>query len=304
MKHLFLPASLVALTAILLSPPTSDAQDQGRVLTQDLLQAPLAPPPGQSLQSPVLPPPPPPQTQLQVPLPPAPPIISGGGGGSCCWTPPPPPCGSSGGHYRPWSGPVYASHHGWGNSYASWGRSYSLGPQLQHRYISLTASADRIATLATTENRPVYVSDEVEDDGQQRVSTVTQRRVRMRSVNPGLASEFYGVGFDAYWKADYAKALKYLNNGLLASDRDARIWYYKGFVEIELGQQDEATASLAEAVRLHLASPGQNRQIARALERIQGDARVRLQEAMLQARSLQLTVAKQQAAADRLARRQ
>lgn len=297
MKHVILPALFFA-TMVILAPEPCAAQE----LQQDRLTLPLPPTPG--AQSPTLPvPPPPPGTTpsvglplppapLRIPLPPQPPYNPGWWGSSC---------GSTGGSFRP-GGMWITSGHSWGHR---WGHRYALGPALQHRYIALTATSDRIATLATMDNTQVYVSDEPLDSGQQRVSTTTRSRRAMssRNVNPTLASEFFGVGFDAYWKADYSKALTYLNHGLQASDRDARLWYYKGFAEIELGRQHEALASLAEAVRVQLAHPTQNRRVSRALERIQGDARVRLEEARLQAQSM-LRMAAAQRSGDDLASRQ
>ncbi|MGI9519585.1 MAG: tetratricopeptide repeat protein, partial [Pirellulaceae bacterium] len=287
MKQLILPAMFFAAMVILAPEPCA-----AQAVQQDQLTLPLPPAPG--VQSPTLPVPPPPPGQtpsVTLPLPPVPTPMP---------LPPQPPynpglwsssCGSTGGGFRP-GGRWITSTHSWGHR---WGHGYTLGPALQHRYIALNATPDRIAALATMDNTQVYVSDEPLDSGQQRVSTITRSRRAMspRNVNPMLASQFFGVGFDAYWKGDYFKALKYLDHGLQASDRDARLWYYKGFTEIELGRQHEALASLAEAVRVQLAHPTQNRRVAQALERIQGDARVRLEEARLQAQSMQRMAAAQ-----------
>jgi hypothetical protein len=66
-------------------------------------------------------------------------------------------------------------------------------------------------------------------------------------------------------------------------NRDARVWYYKGFSEAALGKQEEAGASLAQAVLLHSQERRNRSAIDAALQRVQGSLREELQRAVLMA---------------------
>lgn len=108
-------------------------------------------------------------------------------------------------------------------------------------------------------------------------------------ADPALAARLYSLGYSAYWRGDYAGALSNLEAAHKASDRDARVWYYKGFAEIALKQDDHAVQSFARAVRLQLDHPEQSGQIYGALERIQGSLRIQIQTALKEAAMLPVT---------------
>jgi len=143
--------------------------------------------------------------------------------------------------------------------------------------------ATRIAELAAVE---------MESTGSaQGVRLVSAAVVRQVSNIPDqeLANRYYNAGFSAFWRRDYETALRNLDLAIAACDQDARIWYYKGFAESALKNDDASVVSFARAVRLHLDQPQQSGQVYQALERIQGPRRVQIQMAMKDAASVQMT---------------
>ncbi|MBI2479299.1 MAG: hypothetical protein HYV60_11885 [Planctomycetia bacterium] len=92
------------------------------------------------------------------------------------------------------------------------------------------------------------------------------------------AEMLYGTAYHAYWQRDYDEALDQLTEALQYCDDDARVWYYKGLAEVHLGDDTAATESFAQAVVLHRAAKSSTR-ISVALERVQGNWRLRLETA-------------------------
>lgn len=99
---------------------------------------------------------------------------------------------------------------------------------------------------------------------------------------PPIAAEFYSRVYHAYWSRDYVQAWKDAVEGLELGD-DARLWYYKGFAETQLGRDDDACLSLARAVQCH-ATTANEAPVRKSLERIQGRLRLELQSALAVAR--------------------
>lgn len=95
-----------------------------------------------------------------------------------------------------------------------------------------------------------------------------------------VAEAYFGDGFHAYWNNDLRGALSRFSTAVDFCHDDARFWYYKGLTEYRLGDSASANVSFAKAVLRHQDSQSKSR-IARALERVQGDTRQRLEMARL-----------------------
>ncbi len=100
-----------------------------------------------------------------------------------------------------------------------------------------------------------------------------------------LAAQLFGEAYHAFWQDDYRKSLDQIDVALGIHAGDARLWYYKGLAELRLGSRAAATASLAEAVRLHSLNSPERKQIDAALQRVQGTLRAELQRALFAIRS-------------------
>lgn len=88
-----------------------------------------------------------------------------------------------------------------------------------------------------------------------------------------LANEVFGRGVHLYWQGDYKNALQQFQLGVQLNTEDARLWYFKGFCELALGRKSEAEKSIVTAIVLHEKTLDK-REIARALERVQGKFRM------------------------------
>ena len=94
-----------------------------------------------------------------------------------------------------------------------------------------------------------------------------------------IAEGFYGEAVRSYWRGDLATARQMAADGLSVNDQDARLWYFKALAEIGLSLEADAVQSLGAAAQVESQHPEQARQINRALERIQGHLRVKIQRA-------------------------
>ncbi|MCS7237883.1 MAG: hypothetical protein NZ899_06390 [Thermoguttaceae bacterium] len=98
----------------------------------------------------------------------------------------------------------------------------------------------------------------------------------------GMGHQLFGQAATLYWGGKYTEALKLLEEGVASSPEDPRLWYYKGLAETALGREKEAKRSFARAIWLHeTASPEDQRLVTQALARVQGKARLALEEARL-----------------------
>jgi tetratricopeptide (TPR) repeat protein len=113
-----------------------------------------------------------------------------------------------------------------------------------------------------------------------RFVSLTRPAARSTPQDRTLAAELFRIACQAYWKGDYAAALQQLDLAISLNGGDARVWYFKGFCEVAQGHREAASASLARAVQLHAQQP-RDPAIIKSLERVQGDLRNELQQALL-----------------------
>ena len=98
------------------------------------------------------------------------------------------------------------------------------------------------------------------------------------------ANPYFAEAYHAYWKGDFRLALRQAKLATQVNPSDARAWYYQGFAQLAQAQDEQATASLARAVRLSADRPQDSAAISRALTRIQGQTRTLIEAALKEVR--------------------
>lgn len=99
---------------------------------------------------------------------------------------------------------------------------------------------------------------------------------------PALATG-YGNGVHAYNEGDYQCSYDELSRVIEAGSHDPRVFYFRGLAALKLGRLDEADADLQQGANLEADGVG-GRAVSRALERIQGCDRLKLEQYRSQAR--------------------
>jgi hypothetical protein len=106
----------------------------------------------------------------------------------------------------------------------------------------------------------------------------------LRGLTAKDAERLFWLGCKHYWQGDLEEALAYVEAATELFEDDARFWYYRALSESALGQEKRADESLRRAVELHLRGLPAASAISQALERVQGEPRMRLREALNSAR--------------------
>ncbi len=110
------------------------------------------------------------------------------------------------------------------------------------------------------------------------------------SARPSLAGDMppalatgYGNGVHAYNEGDYQCSYDELSRVIEAGSNDPRVFYFRGLAALKLGRTDEADADFQQGANLEADGVG-GRAVSRALERIQGCDRLKLEQFRSQAR--------------------
>jgi hypothetical protein len=93
----------------------------------------------------------------------------------------------------------------------------------------------------------------------------------------------YGTGVHQFFRGDAHDSIQTLSDCIDAGSRDPRVYYFRGLALAGAGRSDEAEADFAEAARIEAAGTGAW-DVGRALERIQGPRRHRIERHRLAAR--------------------
>lgn len=90
----------------------------------------------------------------------------------------------------------------------------------------------------------------------------------------------YGNGVHAFFGGDFQSGYDTLSGVIEAGSTDPRAYYFRGLAALKLGRLDEAEADFQEGARLEVAGRGSvgGRAIGRALERVQGCDRLKLEQ--------------------------
>lgn len=97
----------------------------------------------------------------------------------------------------------------------------------------------------------------------------------------------YGAGVHSYFAGDYARSYDDLSAVIQAGSEDPRPRYFRGLAALQLGRLDEAEADFAEGAELEARGTGAG-PVGRALERVQGCDRLRLERHRVRARVVRL----------------
>jgi tetratricopeptide (TPR) repeat protein len=99
-------------------------------------------------------------------------------------------------------------------------------------------------------------------------------------AEPAPLTVAYGNGVHAYFEADYQCSYDALSGVIEAGSNDPRAYYYRGLSALKLGRLDEAEADFQQGANLEAEGRGSvgSRAIGRALERVQGCDRLKLEQ--------------------------
>lgn len=106
-----------------------------------------------------------------------------------------------------------------------------------------------------------------------------------------VLEELYGRGVHRYFAGDYAKAYDELSMAIDGGINDPRAYYFRGLVLMATGRPDEARADWKMGAR-HEAQQTLNVAVGRSLVRVQGPARLALEQIRQSARIAAMTEAK------------
>ncbi|MEI7781972.1 MAG: hypothetical protein WCJ18_08635 [Planctomycetota bacterium] len=93
----------------------------------------------------------------------------------------------------------------------------------------------------------------------------------------------YGNGVHAYHAGDYQCSYDELTGVIEAGSNDPRAFYFRGLAALKLGRTDEAEADFRQGANLEADGVG-GRAVSRALERVQGGDRLKLEHFRAEAR--------------------
>ncbi len=92
-----------------------------------------------------------------------------------------------------------------------------------------------------------------------------------------VLTEFYGSGVHHYFAGNMAAAIADLTVAIQGRTKDPRAYYFRALAEMRLGQQDRAAADLQTGAQLETADVNQFYPVGKALERVQGSARMSIE---------------------------
>jgi len=99
-------------------------------------------------------------------------------------------------------------------------------------------------------------------------------------AEPAPLTVAYGNGVHAYFEGDYQCSYDALSGVIEAGSNDPRAYYFRGLSALKLGRLDEAEADFQQGANLEADARGGvgSRSIGRALERVQGCDRLKLEQ--------------------------
>ena len=104
------------------------------------------------------------------------------------------------------------------------------------------------------------------------------------SAQDGIAGQLYGAGVHAFFEGDYQQAHKLLTESLDTGSRDPRTYYFRGLTYAKLGRDQEAEMDFAKGSELESSDVDRLYNISKAIERIQGADRLKIEKYRTKAR--------------------
>ncbi len=108
---------------------------------------------------------------------------------------------------------------------------------------------------------------------------------RANAADEPVTRQLYGSGVHAYFAKDYKEAYDLLTTAIGNKSQDPRVYYFRGLAQFQLGRPDEAKADFKTGADLEATASDDLFNIDRALERVQGKARLLIQDARQEARA-------------------
>lgn len=208
--------------------------------------------------------------------------------------------------YYPWSNPYYFYAYPWGSyypyygafpsDYYAWAYPYYPGSYFYYNYSPIytygfgmygstsRSPRDIIANLNAapiSSEGIVIAANAVKSESL--IATVSfAKEPPTEEIDTKAAETFYAIGCELFWQSEHAAAIDQFAKATASDPNDARYWYFRGISETMTGSPT-AENSLGRAIELE-SQHGRSPEVAQALERIQGAFRLKLEEALRQAR--------------------
>jgi len=99
-----------------------------------------------------------------------------------------------------------------------------------------------------------------------------------------VLSRIYGTGVHAYFRGDYRQAYKRLTTAIESGNRDPRAYYFRGLAYQKLGRPEQANQDFTRAADLEVRDGNLADPVSRALMRVQGPTRLKLESYRTEAR--------------------
>jgi hypothetical protein len=96
--------------------------------------------------------------------------------------------------------------------------------------------------------------------------------------------QLYGRGVHAYFAGEFTKALDQLSAAAEAGSQDPRVYYFRGLTDLKLGREAEAAEDFQKGAELESNDRHCTFNVARSLERVQGQVRQQLETYRVEAR--------------------
>jgi tetratricopeptide (TPR) repeat protein len=94
----------------------------------------------------------------------------------------------------------------------------------------------------------------------------------------------YGLGVHAYFAGDNVKAYEQLTDAIDSGSKDPRAFYFRGLAYLKLGRTPEANLDFQKGADLESRDTNKFYNVAKSLERVQGAARMALENFRVEAR--------------------
>jgi len=99
-----------------------------------------------------------------------------------------------------------------------------------------------------------------------------------------VLSQEYGAGVHAFFASDYLNAHQHLTTAIEGGSKDPRAFYFRGLACVKLGRGPDAVLDFRKGAELESSDVNRFYDVGKALERVQGAARVELENYRVAAR--------------------
>ncbi len=114
-----------------------------------------------------------------------------------------------------------------------------------------------------------------------RTGAVSRRRA---AAQEAVLGQEYGSGVHAYFAGEYAKAYEQLTAAIEGGSKDPRAFYFRGLAYLNLGRPTEAAVDFRKGAELESKDVNKFYDVGKSLERVQGSARLELENYRVAAR--------------------